>query len=102
MNLTLTHNPLIRSDEGLTLETSATVSLTASNDYPHQHSVDTPVCIPLGILEGPYCQVSLNGSLEYCPGTQRGNSVAKGHSPERVPHSGVGVEAGAGADITGL
>ena len=26
-----THNPLIRSDEGLTLETSAIVSFTASN-----------------------------------------------------------------------
>ena len=34
----LTHNPLIRSDEGLTLETSA------SGHYPHQHSVDAPVC----------------------------------------------------------
>ena len=38
-----THNPLIRSDEGLALETSAIVSFTAFH-YPHQHTVDTPVC----------------------------------------------------------
>ena len=37
-----THNPLIRSDEGLALETSAIVSFTAFH-YPHQHTVDTPV-----------------------------------------------------------
>ena len=40
-----THNPLIRSDEGLALETSAIVSFTAFH-YPHQHTVDTPVCLP--------------------------------------------------------
>ena len=40
-----THNPLIRSDEGLALETSAIVSFTAFH-YPHQHAVDTPVCLP--------------------------------------------------------
>ena len=37
-----THNPLIRSDEGLALETSAIVSFTAFH-YPHQHTVDTPI-----------------------------------------------------------
>ena len=41
-----THNPLIRSDEGLALETSAIVSFTAFH-YPHQHTVDTPVCLRL-------------------------------------------------------
>ena len=35
----------IRSDEGLALETSAIVSFTAFH-YPHQHTVDTPVCLP--------------------------------------------------------
>ena len=34
-----------RSDEGLALETSAIVSFTAFH-YPHQHTVDTPVCLP--------------------------------------------------------
>ena len=34
----------IRSDEGLALETSAIVSFTAFH-YPHQHTVDTPVCL---------------------------------------------------------
>ena len=37
-----THNPLIRSNEGLALETSAIVCFTAFH-YPHQHTVDTPV-----------------------------------------------------------
>ena len=32
-------------DEGLALETSAIVSFTAFH-YPHQHTVDTPVCLP--------------------------------------------------------
>ena len=32
-------------DEGLALETSAIVSFTAFH-YPHQHTVDTPVCQP--------------------------------------------------------
>ena len=36
---------LIRSDEGLALETSAIVSFTAFH-YPHQHTVETPVCLP--------------------------------------------------------
>ena len=35
----------LRSDEGLALETSAIVSFTAFH-YPHQHTVDTPVCLP--------------------------------------------------------
>ena len=34
----------IRSDEGLALETLAIVSFTAFH-YPHQHTVDTPVCL---------------------------------------------------------
>ena len=33
---------MIRSDEGLALETSAIVPFTAFH-YPHQHTVDTPV-----------------------------------------------------------
>ena len=33
------------SHEGLALETSAIVSFTAFH-YPHQHTVDTPVCLP--------------------------------------------------------
>ena len=37
--------PVFRSDEGLALETSAIVSFTAFH-YPHQHTVDTPVCFP--------------------------------------------------------
>ena len=36
---------VICSDEGLALETSAIVSFTTFN-YPHQHTVDTPVCLP--------------------------------------------------------
>ena len=36
---------IIRSDEGLALETSAIVSFTAFH-YPYQHTVDTPVCLP--------------------------------------------------------
>ena len=32
-------------DEGLALEMSAIVSFTAFH-YPHQHTVDTPVCLP--------------------------------------------------------
>ena len=35
----------IANDEGLALETSAIVSFTAFH-YPHQHTVDTPVCLP--------------------------------------------------------
>ena len=38
----------IRSDEGLALETSAIV-LPHGVHYPHQHSVDTPVCLPHGV-----------------------------------------------------
>ena len=38
-------SPLIRSDEGLALETSAIGSFTAFH-YPHQLTVDTPVCLP--------------------------------------------------------
>ena len=36
---------MLSPDEGLAFETSAIVSFTAFH-YPHQHTVDTPVCLP--------------------------------------------------------
>ena len=56
----------IRSDEGLALETSAIVSFTAFH-YPHQHTVDTPVCLPPRRRSQPSSLKSWHYTVLYIP-----------------------------------